>query len=104
MLIGAVVSFACIQLSSSAKQQVSVDRNGLVVRCRPRIQRLPGSTPDSLKIHSVLGLLHVKSYVKVQASSLEKMAPDDRGSRLRSLFQNSPRFASKRDVNITKLF
>ncbi|GBM01308.1 hypothetical protein AVEN_170356-1 [Araneus ventricosus] len=72
--------------------------------------------PIPLNIRRVLGLFRAKSYVGVkrppsgvalkfgegvpaQVSSL----PSDRGSQLRGPSQNSPRVASKRDVNIPKL-
>ncbi|GBL90557.1 hypothetical protein AVEN_179468-1 [Araneus ventricosus] len=73
--------------------------------------------PILLKIRHVLGLLHVKSYVRepsvlplVWCGSSEKegvpaqvsSSSSDQGSKLRDPSQNSPRVASKRDVNITK--
>ncbi|GBM48738.1 hypothetical protein AVEN_193435-1 [Araneus ventricosus] len=69
-----------------------------------------------MKIRHVWGLLHVKSYVVAKrppADVVRKFgegmsaqvlpSPSGRGSNLRSRSQNSPRVASKRDVNITKL-
>ncbi|GBL76722.1 hypothetical protein AVEN_53406-1 [Araneus ventricosus] len=38
-------------------------RAGLVVRCRPRRRRVPGSKPDSIEDPSCLGPFHAKSYV-----------------------------------------
>ncbi|GBO00774.1 hypothetical protein AVEN_110770-1 [Araneus ventricosus] len=72
--------------------------------------------PIPLKICRVWGLLHAKSYVVAKrppagvAWKLREGAPtqvscssSDRGSKLRGPSQNSPRVASKRDVNIAKL-
>ncbi|GBM87871.1 hypothetical protein AVEN_182890-1 [Araneus ventricosus] len=90
-------------------------RVGIVVRSRLRALGLQVRDPISLKIRRVLGLLHVKSYVgrpnvlllvwkfgegvPAQVSS----SSSDRSSKLQSSSQNSPRVASKWDVNITKL-
>ncbi|GBL93081.1 hypothetical protein AVEN_216440-1 [Araneus ventricosus] len=89
-------------------------RGGLVARCRPR-------NPIPLKIRRVLSLLHTKFYQEgvkhphTGGSLLRKLgeggwvpaqvstSSSDRGSKLRCPFQNSPRVASKWDVNITKL-
>ncbi|GBN32414.1 hypothetical protein AVEN_169509-1 [Araneus ventricosus] len=92
-----------------------VGRGGLVVRCRPWSQRVRNSIP--LKIRCVLGLLHVKSYVGIKRPSAGVVwkfgegipaqvssSSSDRSSKLRGSSQNSPRVASKRDVNITKLW
>ncbi|GBL90957.1 hypothetical protein AVEN_203811-1, partial [Araneus ventricosus] len=87
---------------------------GLEVRSRPRDRRSAGSKDDSAEDSPCMGLLHAKSYVvtkrtpvgvarkfggevPAQASSLSS----DRGSKLRGPSLNSPRVASKRDVNLT---
>ncbi|GBL72603.1 hypothetical protein AVEN_127866-1 [Araneus ventricosus] len=71
--------------------------------------------PIPLKIRRVWGLLHVKSYVVAKrplvgvawkfgegvTAQVSSSSPD-RGSKLRGPSENSPRVASKRDVNITK--
>ncbi|GBN04805.1 hypothetical protein AVEN_270735-1 [Araneus ventricosus] len=89
---------------------------GLVARSRLWGRRVPGSKPDSPKIRRAWGLLHAKSCpvakrppvgvawkfgegVPAHVSS----SSSDRGSKLRGPSQNSPRVASKRDVNIAKL-
>ncbi|GBN40174.1 hypothetical protein AVEN_159704-1 [Araneus ventricosus] len=72
--------------------------------------------PIPLKIRRVWGLLYAKSYVVAKrppvgvawklgegVSAQVSSSSSDRGSKLRGLSQNSPRVASKRDVNITKL-
>ncbi|GBM18612.1 hypothetical protein AVEN_110279-1 [Araneus ventricosus] len=72
--------------------------------------------PIPLKIRRVWGLLHAESYVIANrpnvglAWNLGERVPSqvsssssDRRSKLRGPSQNSPRVASKRDVNITKL-
>ncbi|GBN05870.1 Aspartyl/asparaginyl beta-hydroxylase [Araneus ventricosus] len=72
--------------------------------------------PIPLKIRRVWGLLHVKSYVVVKRPPVGvawkfgegvparvSSSSSDRGSKLRGPSQNSPRVASKRDINITKL-
>ncbi|GBM67268.1 hypothetical protein AVEN_190090-1 [Araneus ventricosus] len=69
--------------------------------------------PIPLKIRRVWGLLHAKSYVVAKhppvgvARHFEEEVPaqmssssSDRGSKLRGPFLNSPRVASKRDVNL----
>ncbi|GBL82671.1 hypothetical protein AVEN_263740-1 [Araneus ventricosus] len=71
-----------------------------------------GSKLDSNEDPSCIGL-HTNSYVGGQTSplwcgSLEKGVPaqassSDRGSKLRGPSQNSPRVASKWDVNMAKL-
>ncbi|GBM09798.1 hypothetical protein AVEN_234637-1 [Araneus ventricosus] len=90
---------------------------GLVVRSRLWGRRVPGSKPNSTSylIRCIWGLLHAKSYivakrppvgvawkfgegVPAQVSS----SSSDHGSKLRGPSQNSPRVASKWDVNITK--
>ncbi|GBL84160.1 Polyadenylate-binding protein [Araneus ventricosus] len=90
-------------------------RCGIVARPRLWGRRVTGSKPDSTEDPRA-GLLHAKSYavakhtpagvawklgegMPAQASS----PSSDRGSKLRGPFHNSPRVASKRDVNITKL-
>ncbi|GBM02193.1 hypothetical protein AVEN_190610-1 [Araneus ventricosus] len=78
-----------------------------------RGRRVPGSRPDSLKIRRVWGLLHAKSSVVVKRPPVGvawkfgegvpaqvSSSSSDRGSKLRGPSQNSPRVASKRDVNI----
>ncbi|GBM60854.1 hypothetical protein AVEN_179009-1 [Araneus ventricosus] len=87
-------------------------RGDLVARSRSRDRRVAGSKPDSTEVRRVWGLLHVKSYVVVKCppagvvrkfgegvSAQVSSSSSDRGSKLRA--QNSPRVASKRDVNIT---
>ncbi|GBO11827.1 hypothetical protein AVEN_224339-1 [Araneus ventricosus] len=72
--------------------------------------------PIPLKICRVWGLLHAKSYVLAKRPPVVVVlkfgegvpaqvssSSSDRGSKLRGPSQNSPRVASKRDVNITKL-
>ncbi|GBM29887.1 hypothetical protein AVEN_246451-1 [Araneus ventricosus] len=65
-----------------------------------------------LKIRRVWGLLHAKSYVvaerppagvawKLGEGVPAQVSSSDRGSKLRGPSQNSPRVASKRDVNIS---
>ncbi|GBN07393.1 hypothetical protein AVEN_10064-1, partial [Araneus ventricosus] len=92
-------------------------RGGLVVRSRLWGQWVPGSRPDSTEDPPCTrGLLHAKSYVVAKrppagvAWKLGEGVPaqvpsssSDRGSKLRGPSQNSPRVASKQDVNITKL-
>ncbi|GBL75060.1 hypothetical protein AVEN_243843-1 [Araneus ventricosus] len=77
--------------------------------------RLQNRNPIPPKIRRVLDLLHVKTYVWGQTSSvlcisLECVVPaqapsssSDRGSKLRDPSQNSLRIVSKRDVNLIKL-
>ncbi|GBN94810.1 hypothetical protein AVEN_105148-1 [Araneus ventricosus] len=91
-------------------------RGGLVARSRPRDWRVAGPKPDSTEVPPCMGPLHPKSYVvakrppvgvawklgegvPAQASS----SSSDRGSKLRGQSLNSPRVASKLDVNITLL-
>ncbi|GBM30663.1 hypothetical protein AVEN_203326-1 [Araneus ventricosus] len=70
--------------------------------------------PIPLKLRRVWGLLHVKSYVAAKrppvgvAWKFEEGVPvqmssssSDCGSKLRGPSQNSPRVASKRNINIT---
>ncbi|GBM41856.1 hypothetical protein AVEN_8528-1 [Araneus ventricosus] len=72
--------------------------------------------PIPLKIRSVWGLLHAKSYVAASRSPVGvtwklgeglpaqvSSSSSDRGLKLQDPSQNSLRVASKRDVNITKL-
>ncbi|GBN75711.1 hypothetical protein AVEN_113520-1 [Araneus ventricosus] len=91
-------------------------RGGLVVRSRLWSRRVPGSNPIPLNICRVWGLLHAKSYVVSKrppvcvawmfgegvAAKVSSSSPH-RGSKSRGPSQNSPRVASKRDVNTTKL-
>ncbi|GBN52782.1 hypothetical protein AVEN_74879-1 [Araneus ventricosus] len=85
-------------------------RGGLVVRSRPQDWRVAGS----LKFRPVWGLLHAKSYVVSKRPAIGvarkfgegvpaqvSSSSSDRGSKLRGPCLNSPRVASKRDVNIT---
>ncbi|GBN99745.1 hypothetical protein AVEN_45548-1 [Araneus ventricosus] len=72
--------------------------------------------PIPLKIRRVWGLLRAKSYVAAKRPPVGVVrnfgegvpaqvssSSSDRGSKLRGSSQNSPRVASKRHVNITKL-
>ncbi|GBM09026.1 hypothetical protein AVEN_229057-1 [Araneus ventricosus] len=82
---------------------------GLVVRCRLRCWRVPGSKPDSTEDPSCIGpvacsIICRRSNVLplVWCGSLERGLPvqvssssSDRDSKLRGQSQNSPRFASK---------
>ncbi|GBN35996.1 hypothetical protein AVEN_86954-1 [Araneus ventricosus] len=89
-------------------------RGGLVARPRPRDRRSQARSPIPLKIRRVWGLLHAKSYVVAKrppvgvAQKLGERVPaqvsfssSDRGSKLRAPSLNSPRVASKHDVNLT---
>ncbi|GBN82277.1 hypothetical protein AVEN_55476-1 [Araneus ventricosus] len=88
--------------------EMSMDYRSILYR------RVTVRNPNPLKIRRVWGLSHAKSYVvakrppvgvvwklgegvPAQASS----SPSDRGSKLRGPSLNSPRVASKRDVNLT---
>ncbi|GBM57799.1 hypothetical protein AVEN_262570-1 [Araneus ventricosus] len=86
-------------------------RGGLVVRSRPWVRN-----PIPLIIRRAWGLFHAKSYVVAkrppvgvarkfgeEVPAQTSSSPSDRGSKLRGPSQDSPRVASKRDVNITKL-
>ncbi|GBM68897.1 hypothetical protein AVEN_117468-1 [Araneus ventricosus] len=90
-------------------------RCDLEVRCRPRFQV---RNPIPLKVRRALGLLNVKSYLRRGQTSSRwcgavvwregcqlRCRPRQLTavSTLRDPSQNSPRVASKRDVNITKL-
>ncbi|GBL87373.1 hypothetical protein AVEN_118326-1 [Araneus ventricosus] len=89
-------------------------RGGLVVRSRLWGRRVRDPIP--LKILRVWDLLYAKSYVVAKRSPVGVVrkfgegvpaqvssSSSDRGSKLRGPSQNSPRVASKRDVNETKL-
>ncbi|GBN67711.1 hypothetical protein AVEN_134088-1 [Araneus ventricosus] len=89
-------------------------RSGLVVRSRLWGRRVRDPIP--LKIRRVWGLLHAKSHVVAKRLPVgvawkfgegvpAQVSPSssDCGSKLRGPSQNSPRVASKRDVNIAKL-
>ncbi|GBO02309.1 hypothetical protein AVEN_163733-1 [Araneus ventricosus] len=89
-------------------------RGGLVARYRLWGRRVRNPIP--LKIRLVWGLLHAKSYVVAKhhpagvvwkfgerALAQVSSSSSGSGSKLRGPSQNSPRVASKRDVNITKL-
>ncbi|GBL96748.1 hypothetical protein AVEN_111877-1 [Araneus ventricosus] len=84
-------------------------RGGLVVRHRSR--KAPGSKPASTEDPPCIGaaarqIMRREPNVlpPVRCLSLERrLPPTDLGSKLRGPSQNSPRVASKRDVNITKL-
>ncbi|GBL77378.1 hypothetical protein AVEN_41793-1 [Araneus ventricosus] len=93
---------------------VTGSRGGLVVRCRYRSCRIPGSKLDSTEDPS--GPFHVKSYVGTKrhpAGVVRKFgegvpaqvsfSSSDQGSKLRGPSQNSTRVASRWVVNITKL-
>ncbi|GBL72126.1 hypothetical protein AVEN_115130-1 [Araneus ventricosus] len=71
--------------------------------------------PLPLKTRRVWGLVHVKSYIVVKRPPVGmawkfgegvpaqvSFSSSDRGSKLGGPSQNSPRVASKRDVNVTK--
>ncbi|GBN42107.1 hypothetical protein AVEN_146484-1 [Araneus ventricosus] len=91
-------------------------RGGLIVTSRLWGRRVPGSNPIPLNICRVWGLLHAKAYVVAKrppvgvawmsgdgvAAQASSSSPD-RGSKSRGPSQNSPRVASKRYVNATKL-
>ncbi|GBM94766.1 hypothetical protein AVEN_14301-1 [Araneus ventricosus] len=74
-------------------------------------RRFPGSKPDSTKEMSCkwAGCTPNTSGLKlVWRGSLERglvaqVSSTDHGSKLRGAFQNSPRVASNRDANITKM-
>ncbi|GBN57659.1 hypothetical protein AVEN_23963-1 [Araneus ventricosus] len=91
-------------------------RGGLVVRSRLWGRRAPGLKPDSTEDPSSMDLLHAKSYVVAKrppigvARKFGERVPaqvssssSDHGTKLRGPSQNSPRVATKRDVNITTL-
>ncbi|GBM17255.1 hypothetical protein AVEN_223794-1 [Araneus ventricosus] len=91
-------------------------RSNLVVGSRPWGRELQVRNPIPLKIRRVWDLLHAKSYVVAKrppvgvAWKFSEGVPaqvssssSDRGSKLQGPSQNSPRVASKRGVNITKL-
>ncbi|GBL98198.1 hypothetical protein AVEN_268283-1 [Araneus ventricosus] len=78
--------------------------------------KVQARNPIPLKIRRAWGPLHAKSYVVAKrppagvAWKLGEGAPaqassssSDRSSKLRGPSQNSPRVASKRDVNVIKL-
>ncbi|GBM71081.1 hypothetical protein AVEN_103534-1, partial [Araneus ventricosus] len=79
-----------------------------------RDRRAAGSKPDSTEDTSCMDLVHAKSYVVAKrppvgvARMLGEGVPaqvssslSDQGSKLRGPSLNSPRVASKRNVNIT---
>ncbi|GBN24777.1 hypothetical protein AVEN_11509-1 [Araneus ventricosus] len=89
-------------------------RGGLVVSSRLWGRRVPVSKPDSTEDPLVWGPLHVISYVVAKRPSIcmevwrgvpaqVSSSHSDHRSKFRGPSQNSPRVASKRDVNITKL-
>ncbi|GBO33647.1 hypothetical protein AVEN_208815-1, partial [Araneus ventricosus] len=89
-------------------------RGGLVVRFRHWGGGFQVRNPNPLKIRRVWGLLHVISYLVVKSSPVGvawkcgepaqvPCSSSDRGSKVRGPSQNSPRVASKRNVNKTKL-
>ncbi|GBO08868.1 hypothetical protein AVEN_184268-1 [Araneus ventricosus] len=79
--------------------------------------KISASGPESTKEPACIGPVHANSYVGDQTSSrwcgsevwrvgvpaLVSSSSSDRSSKLRGSYQNSPRVASKRDVNIIKL-
>ncbi|GBL97333.1 hypothetical protein AVEN_170458-1 [Araneus ventricosus] len=89
-------------MSHSSFNDAFWDRCGLVVWSQLRDRRALGSKPysteDPLCILPVGVAWKFGDGVPAQASS----SSSDRGSKLRGPSQNSPRVASKRDVNITK--
>ncbi|GBM45030.1 hypothetical protein AVEN_98880-1 [Araneus ventricosus] len=102
-----------IVLISSSRQLLGL--GGLVVRPQLWGRRVQVRNPILLKIRRVWGLLHVKSYVvakrppvgvacKFGKGVLAQVSSSSSGrrSKLRGSSQNSPRVASKREVNITK--
>ncbi|GBM35990.1 hypothetical protein AVEN_78087-1 [Araneus ventricosus] len=87
-------------------------RGGLVVRSRFGAGGFKVRNPIPLKIRRVWGLLHAKPYVSAKRPPVgvayklgegvpAQVSSSDRGPKLRGPSQNSPRVASKRDVNIT---
>ncbi|GBM85643.1 hypothetical protein AVEN_33358-1 [Araneus ventricosus] len=91
-----------------------VGRGSLVVGSRLWCRRVRNPIP--LKIRCVWGLLHAKSFIVAKRPPIGvawkfgegvpaqvSSSSSDCGSKLRGPSQNSPRVASKRDVNITKL-
>ncbi|GBM86837.1 hypothetical protein AVEN_225059-1 [Araneus ventricosus] len=90
---------------------------GLVIRCLLWGLRAPGSKPDSTEDLQCIGpvarqIIRSGSNILplVWCGSLERQVParvspssSDHGLKLRGPSQNSPRVASKWDVNITKL-
>ncbi|GBL90533.1 hypothetical protein AVEN_179452-1 [Araneus ventricosus] len=86
-------------------------RSGLVVRSRPRGWRVPGLKPDSTEELPCKRAWCTPNLLQlVWCGSLEREEPaqvlspsSDHGSKLRGPSQNSPRVASKRDVNKSKL-
>ncbi|GBM18802.1 hypothetical protein AVEN_166549-1 [Araneus ventricosus] len=91
-------------------------RGGLVVRSRPRDRRSQVRNPIPLKIRRVWGLLHAKSYVVAKRPPIDvarkfgegvpaqvSSSSSDRGLKLRGPPLNSPRVASKWDVNLTSM-
>ncbi|GBM77695.1 hypothetical protein AVEN_184516-1 [Araneus ventricosus] len=86
-----------------------------MIRSRLWDRRVSGSKPDSTEDPPCLGLLYVKSYVVAKHPPIGvawkfgegvaqvSSSSSDSGSKLRVPSQNSPRAASKRDVNTTKL-
>ncbi|GBL72542.1 hypothetical protein AVEN_127818-1 [Araneus ventricosus] len=84
----------------------SNDHVGLLVKSRPRGQKVRGS---KMKIHRVFCLLYVHSG-QALCRSFERGSPaqewsssSDHGSKLRGPAQNSPRLVSKRGVYVIKL-
>ncbi|GBN87362.1 hypothetical protein AVEN_50926-1 [Araneus ventricosus] len=88
-------------------------RGGLVVRSRPRDRRVAGSKPDSTEDASCMGPVAPQSYAvakrppvgvawKLGEGVPAQAAPSssDRGLKLRGPSLNSPRVASKWDVNV----
>ncbi|GBM56874.1 hypothetical protein AVEN_270441-1, partial [Araneus ventricosus] len=91
-------------------------RGGLVTRSRHRDRRVADLKPDSTEAPPCTDLLHAKSYVVAKrppagvarnfgegVTAQVSFSSSDRGSKLRGPYLNSPRVASKRDVNITNL-
>ncbi|GBN18105.1 hypothetical protein AVEN_145696-1, partial [Araneus ventricosus] len=87
-----------------------VFRSGLVVRSRLQGQRVPGSRPDSIqelpckRVWCTLSSLEPDVLPLVRRERLERWvspSSSDHGSKLRGPFQNSPRAATKYNVDIS---
>ncbi|GBM10156.1 hypothetical protein AVEN_258759-1 [Araneus ventricosus] len=90
---------------------------GLVVRCRPRDWKVPGSKPDSIENPPCMLGRRMPNHTWGQTSAfglgaeackggaISGAVPSyDRGSKLRGLSQNILPVSSKRDVDKTKLY
>ncbi|GBO35715.1 hypothetical protein AVEN_192177-1 [Araneus ventricosus] len=116
-LIGQACCQALFQsdlIASPTRNVSKAGRDGLVVSSRLWSRRVLVSKSDSTEDPLVWGLLHVISYVVAKRPSVcvevwrgvsaqVSSSSSDHRSKFRGPSQNSPRVASKRDVNITKL-